>query len=78
VLERTKADEVADPQLDNSKDKKGGNSSTVVSNPDLENQVKELSGQVKDLSAKIAELTALIMAQQGTVTPPEQEGEEEE
>lgn len=50
--------------------------STIVTNTDLEGQVKELSGQVKDLSAKIAELAALIMAQQRTITPPEEEEDE--
>lgn len=41
-----------------------------ASDPDLEDQVKELSCQVKDLSSKIAGLTAIIMAQQ-TVSPPD-------
>ena len=77
--DRPKEDEVLalDPHVDNGKDKKGAGGSIVVSNMGLEGQVKELSGQVKGLSAKIAELTALIMAQQGTVTPPEEEDEDE-
>ena len=63
--------------VNNGKDiKEEAADSTIVINTDLEGQVKELSGQVKDLSAKIAELTALIMAQQRTITPPEEEEDE--
>jgi outer membrane murein-binding lipoprotein Lpp len=64
-------------QVDTGKVKKGVESTVVLSNISLEDQVKELSGQVKDLSAKIAELTALIMAQQGRVAPPEEEDDDE-
>jgi hypothetical protein len=72
-----RAAEVLTPSalVNNGKDRKEAADSSIVTNTDLEGQVKELSGQVKDLGAKIAELTALIMAQQRTITPP---GEEED
>jgi hypothetical protein len=74
-----KGDDVPSPskEVDTGKVKKGVDSTVVLSNIILEDQVKELSGQVKNLSAKIAELTALIMAQQGTATPPEEEDGDE-
>lgn len=50
---------------------------TAASNPDLEDQVKELSCQVKDLSSKIAELTAIIMAQQSVSRPDDEESSED-
>ncbi len=73
-----KTEELLNPQVSVSKDKKGAESTVVMSDTNLEGQVQELSGQVKDLSVKIAELTALIIAQQGvTVAPPaEDEGDE--
>lgn len=49
----------------------------VENDTGLERRVKELSGQVKDLSMKIVELTALIMAQQGTLTRPDEDEDED-
>lgn len=73
-----KTEELLSPQVDVGKDKKGAESTVVLSDTNLEGQVQELSGQVKDLSAKIAELTALIIAQQGgTVAPPDDDEDDE-
>jgi hypothetical protein len=72
-----KTEELLSPQVNAVKDKKGAQSTVVLSATNLEGQVQELSSQVKDLSAKIAELTALIIAQQGgPVAPPEDEDDE--
>jgi hypothetical protein len=73
-----KTEELLNPQVGVGKDKKGAESTVVLSDTNLEGQVQELSGQVKDLSAKIAELTALIIAQQGgTVAPPAEDEDDE-
>ena len=73
-----KTEDLLSPQVNVVKDKKGAESTVVLSATNLEGQVQELSGQVKDLSAKIAELTALIIAQQGgTVAPPDEDEDDE-
>jgi hypothetical protein len=73
-----KTEELLSPQVNAVKDKKGAESTVVLSATNLEGQVQELSSQVKDLSAKIAELTALIIAQQGGPVAPPDEDEDDE